>query len=106
MGKSDYIFLMVLMTADMLAQDLLVRLVRSRRGEGAGTMALDGARGAYGLILTVWVSVTWGFLWRGAVIGAVMLLAVVGTRLYRRRAAMRFLVAAGQQVAPDPYEPA
>ncbi|WP_261565467.1 hypothetical protein [Frankia gtarii] len=106
MEKSDYIFLMVLVTVNVLAQGPLVWLVRSRHGEGAGTMTLDVTRGAYGLISTVWVSVTWGFLWPGAVVGLGMLLVMVGTWLYRHRVAMRLQMQAEQQVAPDPREPA
>jgi hypothetical protein len=106
MGKSGYIFLLALTISNMFVQGPLLKLVRSRYGQGAGTRFLDGARDVYLLIVTVWASVAWGFLWRGAGIGAVSLLVVAGTWLYRRRAVMRLRPPAGQQPVPDPRESA
>ncbi len=95
MGNSGHIFLMALMTANVLVQGPLVKRVRSRYGKSAGTTVLDGACGIYGLIFIIWASLAWGFLWWGAGIGAGTLMVVVGTWLYRRRAVERLRAPTG-----------
>ncbi len=105
MGQADWIFLLVLQSANVLGQGPLVKFMRRRRGEAAGTMALDVVRAVYALAFTIWVSIAWGFFWWGAGSGTIMLLIPLGTWLYRRRRAMR-TVPVGSAVTPEPREPA
>ncbi|OAA18387.1 hypothetical protein UG55_11136 [Frankia sp. EI5c] len=82
--QADHIFLFVLLSANIATRGPLARFVRRRKGDRAAKRVLDTAGVVYGLAVTVWFSVSWGFLWWGAGIGAGMLVLSLGTWLYGR----------------------